>query len=90
MTREPVSSSNLAAVGYCPETLVLEVEFRPARDGVAKVWAYENVDPQVAEQLRGAESIGRAFQIVRNVYRGRHVAIIAPDGVEHRLDEASA
>jgi hypothetical protein len=57
MTRLPVSSSNLAAVGYDPSTEVLEVEFIKN----SSVYRYFGVPRHIYESLLAAPSIGQFF-----------------------------
>jgi hypothetical protein len=56
MERQPVTSSNLAAVGYDPDTETLEVEFKNG-----SVYTYSAVPADVYNELMEADSIGRAF-----------------------------
>jgi hypothetical protein len=56
MDREPVVSSNLASVGYCPESSVLEVEFCSGA-----VYVYWNVPARVHSALMRAPSHGSYF-----------------------------
>lgn len=64
MNREPVTSSNIKAVGYDPSTNVLEVEFSSGT-----IYQYADVPAQVYKDLMEAESVGRYFAAnVRNVY----------------------
>lgn len=53
MQRKPVSSSNIAAIGYDPATEVLEVEFLNN-----SVYQYFNVPSVVYEALMSAPSHG--------------------------------
>jgi hypothetical protein len=53
MNRTPVSSSNVASVGYEPETLVLEVEFLHGG-----VYQYSGVPQEEYEALISASSVG--------------------------------
>lgn len=66
MKREPVKdSSQIAAIGYDPDTLVLEVEFKSGG-----VYQYAEVPPAVHAALLSSESVGSAFAAqVRNRYR---------------------
>ncbi len=56
MTRQPVTSTSLAAVGFDPGSNTLEVEFQNAR-----VYRYGGVPQAVFESLKEAESKGRFF-----------------------------
>ena len=56
MDRTPVSSSNLAAVGYDPNTKILEIEFHGG-----SVYAYSDVPQDIFDELMSAESHGKYF-----------------------------
>lgn len=58
MNRIPVTSSNLAAIGYDPATSTLEIAF--TKGGV---YQYANVPASVYEGLMSAPSHGRYFDI---------------------------
>jgi len=65
MEREAVSSSNLASVGYNPDSETLEVEF--AKTG--KVYEYYNVPQFMFDRLMAAPSVGIFFNAeIRNAY----------------------
>ena len=53
MTREPVSSSNLAEIGYDSQTLTLEVCFKSGR-----IYQYFGVPEHIYNGLRAAGSPG--------------------------------
>lgn len=53
MNRNPVSSSNLASIGYDAESLVLEVEFNNGR-----VYQYFDVPQGTYDELMSASSKG--------------------------------
>ena len=57
MKRDPVQSSNLAALGYDAARRVLEVEFREA----GSIWQYAGVTPEQFRALLEAPSIGSHF-----------------------------
>ena len=57
MTRQPVRSSNVRAVGYDPPTQRLEVEFHSG-----DVYRYEGVTQQQHAQFMGAPSKGKAVK----------------------------
>jgi KTSC domain len=64
MDREAVSSSNIASVGYNPDSETLEVEFR---NGL--VYEYYNVPLFMHERLMAAPSIGTFFNAeIRNSF----------------------
>ena len=56
MTRVPVTSSNLASVGYDPKLRLLEVEFRHGG-----VYQYKHVPPNLHAGLLRAASKGSYF-----------------------------
>ncbi|MEW6211581.1 MAG: KTSC domain-containing protein [Acidobacteriota bacterium] len=56
MNRIPVSSSNLASVGYDPQTNTLEIEFHSG-----SIYQYFNVPQSIYDGLMGAGSHGRYF-----------------------------
>ena len=53
MTREPVSSSNLASIGYDSQTLTLEVCFKSGR-----IYQYFDVPENIYDGLRATGSPG--------------------------------
>jgi hypothetical protein len=66
MIRTPVDSSNLAAVGYDPDTGTLEVEFRPSKLGFVKVWEYFPVKPDVYDaMLDRRNSAGHILALIK-------------------------
>lgn len=65
MERTPVSSSNIASVGYDPESATLEVEFH---DG--SIYQYFDVPAHVAEGLVTTSSVGSYLAAhIKGVYR---------------------
>jgi len=56
MKRIPLSSSNLAAVGYDPQTKTLEVEFKNG-----SIYQYNQVSERIYAELMNADSHGRYF-----------------------------
>lgn len=65
MERQTVSSSNLASVGYDPNSEILEVEFLSN----GKIYEYYNVPQFTYDRLMEASSIGRYFNIeIKDVY----------------------
>jgi hypothetical protein len=56
MNRVSVSSSNLASVGYDPDTCTLEIKFRSGG-----VYQYRNVPARIHAGLMSANSHGRYF-----------------------------
>ena len=62
MNRQPVKSSNLASVGYDPDSKILEVEFHNAT-----VFQYRNIPGPIFKSLMSAPSIGKYFNAkIRN------------------------
>ena len=65
MERQAVSSSNLASVGYDPDSETLEVEFLKT----GKVYEYLNVPEFMFERLLAAPSAGIFFNSeIRDAY----------------------
>lgn len=65
MNRTPVSSSNVAEIGYDPATMTLEVAFR---DG--SVYQYFDVPETVYQEFMGAPSKGQFLHAnIKNIYR---------------------
>lgn len=64
MERQPVSSSNLASVGYDAESETLEVEFNNGN-----IYQYYNVPQLMFESLMQAPSVGSFFNAnIRNAF----------------------
>lgn len=64
MNREPVSSSNIASIGYEESSLTLEIEF--LKSGV---YEYSDIPPHVYTELITAPSIGIYFNTnIKNKY----------------------
>ena len=65
MTRTPVTSRNVATVGYDPNTMTLEVEFRKG-----SVYQYFDVPETVYQELMSASSVGKYLnQFIKGSYR---------------------
>jgi hypothetical protein len=65
MNRTPVSSSNVASVGYEPSSMTLEVEFNSGA-----IYQYFDVPEVEYQNLMGAESVGKYLnQNIKNVFR---------------------
>lgn len=65
MDRDPVQSGNLAEVGYCADTMVLEIAFHKG-----SVYQYFDVSEAVYLELMHAESVGKYFNAnIRKSYR---------------------
>jgi hypothetical protein len=65
MNRTPVTSSNVASVGYDPKSMTLEVEFTNG-----SIYQYFDVPEGEFQNLISAESVGRYLnQTIKNNYR---------------------
>jgi hypothetical protein len=65
MNRTPVTSSSVASVGYDPNTMALEVEFRNG-----SVYQYFDVPETTYQDLMSASSVGTYLnQTIRASYR---------------------
>jgi KTSC domain len=65
LERSPVNSTNVAAAGYDPPTMVLEVEFLNGN-----VYQYFDVPAQVYEEFRQAASPGQFLNTnIKGSYR---------------------
>jgi len=65
MNRTPVSSSNVASIGYDASTLTLEVEFTNS-----SVYQYFDVPQVLYEELMRASSVGQFIHAnIRGQYR---------------------
>ena len=65
MERIPVSSTNIASVGYDKNSNLLEIEF--LKNG--RVYRYEGVPEYVYNDFMGSSSLGKYFnQYIKNVY----------------------
>lgn len=56
MERQPVQSSNIAAIGYDPTQSALEIEFKGSG-----VYLYSGVPADAHQQLMSSASLGRHF-----------------------------
>lgn len=60
MQMQSVDSSNLAAIGYDPETKVMRVEFLPPKGyKTGSLYQYQNVEQATFDAFRDAESKGK-------------------------------
>lgn len=65
MKRIPVASSNVASVGYDPNSQILEVEFKNNA-----IYHYFDVPQHIYEGLLSAESVGKFLHAnVKGIYR---------------------
>jgi len=66
---QEVSSSNISAIGYDVEEMILRIEFNTGR-----TYDYEDVPEYVYENLENADSIGSYFyKHIRNNYEGKEI-----------------
>ncbi len=64
MLRDPVSSSNIASIGYDPASETLEIEFTNG-----SIYQYFNVNSGLYDQLMAAPSKGQFLNTyIRNAY----------------------
>jgi len=56
-----VESSQINAIGYDPETLVLAIQFKGWKGEVGSTYHYANVTAADFEAFKNADSIGRHF-----------------------------
>jgi hypothetical protein len=64
MIRAPVASSNIASIGYDPDSETLEIEFSNG-----SIYQYFNVPSSLNEQLMVAPSKGQFLNVyIRNAY----------------------
>jgi hypothetical protein len=69
MNRTPVTSSNLASVGYDPAQQTLEIEFQ-----TGSVYQYYDVPQEIYDALMAAESHGQYFTSqIRSNYLYRQI-----------------
>ncbi len=62
ITLSPVKSTQLAAIGHCPTTNRLAIQFPPKKStGLSDVYHYENVSAELFAQFLAAESYGSFF-----------------------------
>jgi hypothetical protein len=62
ITLNPVTSTNLAAIGHDPDTNTLAVQFKPrVGEAVGDTWHYAGVSADKHQALLKAESVGKYF-----------------------------
>ena len=61
MELTPVSSSQISAIGYDPETLKMQVQFIGKGNSAGSIYEYSGVEQGVYDALMSAESVGRTF-----------------------------
>ena len=86
MTRQLVESSNVAEVGYDPETFRLEVKFKPNPAGHAAVWSYAPVMRAEYDAMIHGASVGRVLALLkRNPGITQKLVAEDRDGIETPL-----
>lgn len=67
MERHKVTSSNVAAIAYDEVEQILEVEFKPNRNGIAAIWQYSPVHVSTYElMLDESTSIGKLISVMKH------------------------
>ena len=61
ITMQPVTSSQIAAIGHSPELNLLAIQFPPKKSGVADTYHYQGVDAAMFAEFLAAESQGSFF-----------------------------
>lgn len=75
MERALVDSSNVASIGYDPETRTMEVEFKGRNNEPGAIYHYFEVPQEIYEQVLGASSVGQAMnQLVKPIYRFQRIS----------------
>lgn len=72
---EDFTSSNVARLGYEPETKTVRVEFKNKAGAVTSIWNYTKVEEEDFELIHTAPSVGHAVRtfLVGGPYTGRRV-----------------
>jgi hypothetical protein len=60
ITMQPVTSSQIEAIGHAPATNTLAIQFK-GRTGPGSIYHYQNVDAEQFKQFQAAESVGSHF-----------------------------
>jgi hypothetical protein len=70
-----VKSSNVASIGYCPETQELQVLFKPHKeDEPGRCYSYAGVPAEEYRKFLNAESVGHYFAVsIRACYESRRI-----------------
>ena len=68
MVLMPVVSTNLAAMGYEPDTMALQVQFKNG-----SLYAYQNVEPETYQAMLDSGDPGRYFASIIKPQRNRYI-----------------
>jgi hypothetical protein len=77
----PVKSSQIAAIGYCPDTRTLAIQFT-GKAGPGSLYHYANFTPEQFAAFKGAESVGAHF--------GMHIKPLADAHPYEKIEEPGA
>lgn len=58
---QEVESSQIHAIGHCPETNTLAIRFKNYKGELGSLYHYQNFTMDAFGELKNAESIGRHF-----------------------------
>jgi hypothetical protein len=83
---QPVESSQIAAIGYHPETQTLAIQFKNWKGEAAGLYHYQNVSQADFDAFAAAESKGRHFgqhiKPFRDKYPYDRIAVSEPAAAE--------
>jgi hypothetical protein len=84
MEMQAVSSSNVLAVGYDPETKTLTVKFKSGA-----VYQYPRIEPEMFDKLLAAESVGRFVNMIVRSGNHKGVKLEAEEGEDDNTKRGS-
>lgn len=64
----PVISSNLAQIGYDPETMTMQIMFKNG-----SLYAYQNIEPETYSNMMASGDVGRYFAEIIKPQRNRYI-----------------
>lgn len=67
----PVSSSQIHAIGHCPDTNTLAVQFKSG-SGTGSTYHYENINSDQFAEFQKAESVGAHFGKMIKPHSDKH------------------
>lgn len=73
--RTAVTSSQIVSIGHNPQTLEMDIEFKPFKPKEGEpnpVYRYQNVTPEIHHAIVNAESIGREVNQRIKKFPDRH------------------